>query len=433
MQDRCGGEPLPEDDAPLEAVSDPKLFMEVPPPPGSSAAAMQPRGGRSPQASPNYTGDSMGVGPFVDRDHRSENGRNFSDAIGGREHRRPFRGPRERSDLLFDDRNDRYRRRPLEQNERISKALSAILRHRGADGPCGIQVRRDGFAKWEDVLGDPSVRRYPPSVIVDAIDWSKDRNGQRRFEMAQNVDANSGVWVRALGKHTAGEVDLSLLPPGVTNANRDQADREAQEVARGYTVQDINRNENPERRSAFGTLDRRQVNLSNWSGPAPPQPTALKDDGSCPPPPQSCNRLSSDSTALPESEDDYEDLPPPPPPPSHETSRGNQVITGSMSSASSSEVQSPKSEAQIETTLQDPKASENALWPPKNSMGCGAAVQAFDGAKWSRENPSNDVYLSFLEGQEVAAIDEAVGGWRLGILKGTSQPGWYPAKFVTIQ
>eukprot|EP00913_Durusdinium_trenchii_P004649 g4316.t1 len=129
------------------------------------------------------------------------------------------------------DRHDRPHRAPLgDPRERGSKTLSMVLRHRQLPA-----MRKDGFIPWEAVLQcDELQGRYCSKDLVEVIEWSHNKDKQRRFEMALNLDDKGGIWVRATGRHTNG-CDASQLPDGVTEATRSESDQNAMEAARRYS------------------------------------------------------------------------------------------------------------------------------------------------------------------------------------------------------
>eukprot|EP00930_Biecheleria_cincta_P102653 TRINITY_DN9444_c0_g1_i1.p1 TRINITY_DN9444_c0_g1~~TRINITY_DN9444_c0_g1_i1.p1 ORF type:complete len:375 (-),score=68.68 TRINITY_DN9444_c0_g1_i1:721-1818(-) len=83
----------------------------------------------------------------------------------------------------------------------FSQRLSKLLRHRGPDKH--VPIRRDGFARLEDVV---RALRCSPQQVSDVRDSEK--RGRLRFEI---VEHESGTWIRATGGHTVDGIDFNLL------------------------------------------------------------------------------------------------------------------------------------------------------------------------------------------------------------------------------
>eukprot|EP00435_Cladocopium_sp_Y103_P070256 s724_g34.t2 len=81
---------------------------------------------------------------------------------------------------------------------------------------------------------DEIAGRWCSKDLVEVIEWSHNKDKQRRFEMALNLDDQGGIWVRATGRHTNG-CNASQLPDGVTQETRSESDKKAMEAAKMYT------------------------------------------------------------------------------------------------------------------------------------------------------------------------------------------------------
>ncbi|CAK9083865.1 unnamed protein product [Durusdinium trenchii] len=378
------------------------------------------------------------------------------------------------------DRHDRPHRAPLgDPRERGSKTLSMVLRHRQLPA-----MRKDGFIPWEAVLQcDELQGRYCSKDLVEVIEWSHNKDKQRRFEMALNLDDKGGIWVRATGRHTNG-CDASQLPDGVTEATRSESDQNAMEAARRYSGPGSVR-EHRERgypRHDFGR--------------GPPRPVARPLDAAPPKPPvgvpvapapngptelPTIRKVISTQLAPPILEEPIREEP------VRQGSdqstcasitevevepkqKGNKVDrklaeVQSPASASSEEPGNEAAEVSKETPKEasspggrsgtcsigeDSKGEQSAVpaetksslfqWPA-NVVGIGKARQCFDGEAWSQEHPDDkNHYITFDEEDLIARLPHAQDQaeeckeeclrWAFGLKQGTDVQGWYPQIFV---
>ena len=108
----------------------------------------------------------------------------------------------------------RYRRRL-----RVSRKMSYILRHyRGA------AIGKDGFLSINDLLQLCPVTTN--EICEVAEEWSRDEQGNRRFEMTEREDGS--FWIRATWGHTI-EVDKRRIysPPHGITGNRTENHKRA--------------------------------------------------------------------------------------------------------------------------------------------------------------------------------------------------------------
>lgn len=333
-----------------------------------------------------------------------------------------------------------------------------VLRHRQVPS-----MRADGFVPWEAVLQvDEIAGRWCSKDLVEVIEWSHNKDKQRRFEMALNLDDQGGIWVRATGRHTNG-CNATQLPDGVTQETRSESDKKAMEAARRYTgpgsVKEHRERHGYPRHDPRGP-PRPVARPLESTQPVPPgegsqaprtpggartpgrprtpetpppepmeQPSLRKITATQMPPPvsqaavrqgsdQSTTASSARSSDVPEVETkqkgnkvDWKLT---------EASYLEEVSSGSDSSQDAEDVPkqaskgaSPKKDASSPTgvrfddgcvqTPAPPKAS-SFEWPA-NILGIGRAVGSFNGEEWSKQHPDdNDRYITFVEGDSIARL-----------------------------
>lgn len=327
--------------------------------------------------------------------------------------------------------------------------MSRILRHQNE----GFQVRADGFASFEDTVR--ALRCYSSDDVVDVVEWSVDRSGQRRFEMALNVTGTGpepSVWIRATSKHTNNS-EANCLPNGVAQAQRSECNQQAMVEGRKFKfngrMQGARRRDHRDHRDQQeprNSQDRRdneelEPRLAEREEPRPahrePMPVETEalplpgpDSRAVPevvsptveaqapekrgklPPTEAMKQAAAGSTVQKGSPEDQPPLPQPPPPPGPPP----PVLQNPARSASFPEETHP-----------------TMSWPPMESKGVGQARRNFDGIQWSEKHPG-DFYISFAQGEEIAVLPHtsAGGGWQYGITCTGGQPGWFPDQFVVL-
>ena len=389
---------------------------------------------------------------------------------------------------------DRERRQPpTDQRERGSKALSMVLRHRNIP-----QMRKDGFVPWEALLQVEEVAgRWTSHDLVEVIEWSHNKDSQRRFEMALNLEDKGGIWVRATTRHTNG-CNASQLPEGVTHETRSEADQKAMEAARryggpgsqrerrGYPRHDARGPPRPVARPLDSTMPvppgenrpRTPGRARSMSRPrtpgrprtpesAPPEPTRqhiLRKVSTQMAPPilqeEPVRHLSDQSTTasvisrhsdFPEVEgkqkgnkvdwklkEEYE---------TESSQDPDGIQPGEPIEASSATRTSPSVAFNLEDDgsceempAEEPFVSE---WPAI-ILGVGKARKGFNGDAWSEQYPDdNNHYITFDENDMIARVPhpqdeteqlkEESLRWAFGLKKGTTVQGWYPQHFVDMK
>eukprot|EP00930_Biecheleria_cincta_P075922 TRINITY_DN63112_c0_g1_i1.p1 TRINITY_DN63112_c0_g1~~TRINITY_DN63112_c0_g1_i1.p1 ORF type:complete len:390 (-),score=55.50 TRINITY_DN63112_c0_g1_i1:332-1501(-) len=332
--------------------------------------------------------------------------------------------------------------RDLDPKERVSKSLSRLLRHKND----GFQVRADGFALFEDAVR--ALRSYSSDEVVDVVEWSVDRQGNRRFEMALNVAGPSStgpptVWIRATRGHS-NNAEANSLPNGVTQAQRSEFNQQAMAEGRKLKLtgrtpgarrrdhrdQRDNRehhnnqermdNEELEPRRAERELkpsERQASPVPGADAPAIPEvvrPTVeaqAPERRGKPPPTEAMKQAAAGSTLQKCSQEDQPPMPTPPPPPGP-----------------------PRSQLAARSVSFPEETHPTMSWPPTDSKGVGRAKREFDGTQWSRDNPGNDFYISFAKDEEIAVLPNASAGdgWQFGIGRTGGQPGWFPDNFIVL-
>lgn len=87
---------------------------------------------------------------------------------------------------------------------RLSKKLSAVLRHRIAENGLSDVLRPDGYVPLSRLLATPGFR----GIGVDQVRWVVEQNDKQRFSMS---DEDGELFIRANQGHTASGVDQSQL------------------------------------------------------------------------------------------------------------------------------------------------------------------------------------------------------------------------------
>lgn len=94
---------------------------------------------------------------------------------------------------------------------RLSKTVSWILRH-GAEQE-GVELRPDGYARVQDLLGRPKLKDMTLEALQDMVQ----KDAKTRFSLIQEPDPKSGSpepiwWIRANQGHSMKNVKLDLQP-----------------------------------------------------------------------------------------------------------------------------------------------------------------------------------------------------------------------------
>jgi len=306
-------------------------------------------------------------------------------------------------------------------------------------------MRPDGFTPWEVVLQSDEIRsRFCSQDLVQAIEWSHDKDSHRRFEMALNLDERPlSIWVRATMRHSNGR-DASNLPPKVTQETRAEADSQALEAAKRYQGpgsepiqrehRHMPRHERHERHDRSDRYERRPPAAVPVSPGVPMPPAEPSDSRSA--------RLDCGKEA------DITDFMPPPVRlhpipeaifPERSTSEQSTAF-GSKTSESSEDSFVAFTEVKSKVTNKAPVKGEPDMpadlsprWPPEDALNIGTAKGNFDGNSWSDQHPDDcNHYITFKAGDKVARQrhPQAGGGWAFGICEGAHASGWFPEGFV---
>jgi 2'-phosphotransferase len=121
-------------------------------------------------------------------------------------------------------RADSYRRAkrdPPEADERLSKKLSSILRHRLAENGLSSVLRPDGYVPLEALLATPGFR----GTSVEEIRSVVKLNDKQRFSIIIEDDGNE--YIRANQGHTSAGVDETALLERLDNGALHELDGRA--------------------------------------------------------------------------------------------------------------------------------------------------------------------------------------------------------------